>query len=174
MRIELSNLEGGVSKFANVYQPSELDLLDDRVGLSGAVAVTGTIKRSGSQVLVTGHIEAQVKVECDRCLKQVERSISTDFAADYITGEDYESTRVAELGEEDLSLSVFDGEAIDIDDVIREQVLLATPTRALCSENCKGFCPTCGADLNAGDCSCETDEDDPRWAALKDLVSGKS
>ncbi|PYS67386.1 MAG: hypothetical protein DMF69_23170, partial [Acidobacteria bacterium] len=55
----------------------------------------------------------------------------------------------------------------------KEQILLAVPSRSLCTENCKGFCPTCGADKNAGDCGCDEKDIDPRWAALKNLVDGK-
>jgi uncharacterized protein len=65
---------------------------------------------------------------------------------------------------------VFDGEAIDVDEIVKEQILLAVPTRMLCREDCKGICPECGADKNTGECNCVTDEIDPRWAALKDLT----
>jgi len=52
---------------------------------------------------------------------------------------------------------------------VREQILLALPSRRLCREECKGLCPTCGADLNAGRCDCEQREVDPRWSALAEL-----
>jgi uncharacterized protein len=64
---------------------------------------------------------------------------------------------------------VFDGEAIDVDEIVKEQILLAVPTRMLCRDECKGICPQCGIDKNTGDCQCVTDETDPRWAALKNL-----
>jgi uncharacterized protein len=64
---------------------------------------------------------------------------------------------------------VFDGEALDVDEIVKEQILLAVPTRMLCREDCKGICPQCGVDKNTGECNCETKEIDPRWAALKNL-----
>ena len=170
MRIELENLEVSVGKIAHVYEPEELDLLDEQVHLRGPASLEGRVKRSGSQVFVTGHIEATAQVECDRCLKPVDLPLSTDFELEYITGEDYKSTSVAELPEEAMSLSVFDGEAIDIDEIVREQVLLLVPARTLCREECKGICAICGADRNLGDCHCEKSEIDPRWAALKKLA----
>jgi len=170
MRIELTNLEDGGGKFAHVYHPEELDLLDERVWLAGPASVNGVVRRIGGKVVVIGRAEAPARVECDRCLKPVEFPVSTDFSVDYITGRDYESTNVVELTEDEMSLSVFDGDAIDVDDIVREQVLLAVPARALCHQDCKGICPTCGADRNAGSCDCETSEIDPRWAALKKLV----
>ena len=90
-------------------------------------------------------------------------------ALEYITGADYESSSTAALSEEELSVSVFDGESIDVDEIVKEQILLAVPARTLCREDCQGMCPECGVDLNTGQCNCAVDEVDPRWAALKDL-----
>jgi uncharacterized protein len=170
MRIKLANLEDSGGKVAHVYEPEEFDLLDEQVHLSGPASFEGRLKRSGSQVFVTGHIEAKAQVECDRCLKPVDLQLSTDFKLEYITGEDYKSTNVAELPEEALSLSVFDGELIDVDEIVREQVLLLVPARTLCQDECKGICPACGSDRNLGDCHPEKSEIDPRWAGLKKLA----
>ena len=173
MRIELVNLEHGRADFAHVYQPDELGHFDERVTVVAPVALKGTVRLAGAEVFVNGHIETRAQVECDRCLKQVELPVSTDFDLQYITGAEYETSATAELSEELMSVSVFDGEAIDVDEIVKEQVLLAVPTRMLCQPDCKGICPVCGIDRNTGDCECETTEVDPRWAALKNLSSGK-
>lgn len=169
MRIERENLEGGKGDFAHVYQPEELNPIDERVRLTEPAAVTGKIRLSGNEVLVNGHIETRAQVECDRCLQPVEAPVSADFALEYITGSDYESREVAELAEAEMSVSVFDGESIDVDEIVKEQILLAVPTRMLCREDCKGICPECGIDRNTGECTCVADDIDPRWAALKNL-----
>src|SRR5678815_5723604 len=171
MRIELEHLEGSKGDFAHVYQPDELNPVDERVSLIAPAAVTGKVRLSGNEVFVNGHVETRAQVECDRCLKSVELPVSADFALEYITGAEYESgSGAAELTEAELSVSVFDGEAIDVDEVVKEQILLAVPTRMLCREDCKGICPQCGADRNTGECSCVTNDVDPRWAALKNLT----
>ena len=170
MRIELENLEGSKGDFAHVYQPEELNPVDERVSLIAPAAVNGKVRLSSNQVFVNGHIETRAQVECDRCLKPVDLPVNADFTLEYISGSDYESRQVAELGEDDLSVSVFDGEAIDVDEIVKEQILLAVPTRMLCRENCKGICPECGTDLNLGECNCVTSDIDPRWAALKKLT----
>ena len=170
MRIELENLEGGKSGFAHVYNPDELNPIDERVNLSAPAQVNGKIRLAGNEVFVNGHVDARAQVECDRCLKPIELPVNADFELEYITGSDYESSAVAELTEAELSVSVFDGDSIDVDEIVKEQILLAVPTRMLCREDCKGICPQCGVDRNMGGCSCETKEIDPRWAALKDLT----
>lgn len=169
MRIELENLEGGKGGFAHVYQPDDLNPLDERIRLVEPVAVKGNVKLARALVQVNGHIDTRAQVECDRCLQPVELPVNADFALEYITGSDYESSEAAELTDEEMSVSVFDGEAIDVDEIVKEQILLAVPTRMLCREDCKGICPECGIDRNSGECACVTDDVDPRWAALKNL-----
>jgi len=169
VRIELENLEGGKGDFAHVYQPEELNPVDERVRLTAPAAVTGKVRLSGNEVFVNGHVDTRAQVECDRCLQPVEAPVSADFALEYITGSEYESSEVAELTDAEMSVSVFNGEALDIDEIVKEQILLAVPTRMLCREDCKGICPECGIDRNTGECSCGADNIDPRWAALKNL-----
>ena len=74
----------------------------------------------------------------------------------------------AEIAEEDLDLFPYDGDAIDLEPLFREQFVLAVPFAPLCREDCKGLCPQCGIDRNTGTCSCEPPID-PRLAALKGL-----
>jgi uncharacterized protein len=170
MRIELENLEGKKGDFAHVYQPDDLNPIDERVNLTEPAAVYGKVKRSGNEVFVNGHIDTRARVECDRCLQPVELPVTADFELEYISGADYESTEVAELTEAEMSVSVFDGQGIDVDEIVKEQILLAVPTRMLCREDCKGICPECGIDRNTSECKCVTKDIDPRWAALKNLT----
>ena len=170
MRIELEKLEGRKGEFAHVYQPEELSPIDERVNLTEPAAVSGKIRLAGNEVFVNGHIDTRVQVECDRCLRPVDLPVNADFSLEYISDSDYESSEVAELTAEEMSVAVFDGQAIDVDEIVKEQILLAVPTRMLCREDCKGICPDCGADRNTGECNCVTKEIDPRWAALKNLT----
>ena len=170
MRIELENLEGGKGDFAHVYQPDDLNPVDERIVLTEPATVSGKVRLAGNEVFVNGHVETRAQVECDRCLQPVEIPVNTDFALEYITGSEYESAQAVELTEEEMSVSVFDGEAIDVDEIVKEQIVLAVPTRMLCREDCKGICPECGTDRNTGDCNCVTNDIDPRWAALKKLI----
>jgi uncharacterized protein len=170
MRIELASLDSGKGDFAHAYAPEELDLQDEWVRLIVPPVVSGQMRRDGARVKVNGKVAAKLQLECDRCLKMIEFPVDSRFTLEYVTREDYEAQQAIELTEDELDLSVFDGEAIDLDDLVREELLLAVPTHLLCQENCKGVCPTCGVDRNSTDCRCGSDEVDPRWAGLKELV----
>lgn len=169
MRVEIARLDNNAGKFAHEYAAEELVLDDDRVVLAQAPKISGHLSITGSTVVVMGEFEAIAKVECDRCLRPVELAVSSEFRVEYVTADEYLARETAELGEEDLALSIFDGESIDVDEIVREQLLLAIPTHAICQENCKGFCPVCGTDRNVTDCNCNATEIDPRWAGLRDL-----
>lgn len=178
MRIELASLEGGKGSFAHTYEPGELDLQDEWMRLLVPPVVSGQIRREGSRTKVSGKAAAKLQLECDRCLKPIEFPVDSRFDLKYVTRADYQAQKAAEptleLSEEDLELSVFDGEVIDLDELVREELLLAVPTHLICQESCKGVCPACGADRNTTDCRCGEENIDPRWAGLKELVNGKS
>ena len=174
MLIELASLEEARGEFSHTYQPADLTLDDDRVTLCGGTEVQGRIRRSGTEAIVDGHLDGCVQVSCDRCLKPIQIPLISDFSLEYITGSDYEESYTAELTEDAMSVSVFDGETIDLDEIVKEQLLLAVPTRSLCKIECLGICPQCGNDRNTGNCGCEQKDVDPRWSALKDLMNGKS
>jgi uncharacterized protein len=125
------------------------------------------------RVKATGRLTAHLQLECDRCLKPIGSTVTAKFSREYATAADYEAQHAVELSEDDLDLTVFDGSVIDVDALVREELLLAAPDHVLCQQNCKGICPTCGADRNAAACDCGTVEIDPRWAGLKELVNRK-
>jgi uncharacterized protein len=173
MRIELAALEDGKGAFTHVYAPGELVLEDDRVRVVDPPTVSGKIRQAGRRAHVGGRVSGRVGVECDRCLQPVEWPVDSVFQLEYVTPEDYQAQQAIELTEDDLDLSTFDGEVIDVDELVAEELLLAVPDQVLCSETCRGICATCGADRNSTDCSCESQRVDPRWAGLKELVDRK-
>ncbi len=75
-----------------------------------------------------------------------------------------------EVEEEDLDTSYYRDDQIDLNELLREQFYLALPMKPLCREDCRGLCPQCGTNLNTGTCTCATEWEDPRLAALKGLV----
>ena len=170
MRIELENLEGGKGKFAHDYAPGELVIEDERLSVVVPPRVSGDIRREGDRVNVSGRVTGRIQLECDRCLKPIELAVDSKFKLEYVTPKEYEALQAGDLTEEQMDVATFDGEAIDVDALVTEELLLATPDHLVCDEACKGMCPVCGVNKNMADCTCETKEIDPRWAGLKDLV----
>ncbi len=124
-------------------------------------------------VEVEGTFEVQVRFTCGRCLESFTAPVTNEFAMTYtphVPGMAEESQpQEVELKAEDLGLVYFQGEAIDLQEGIQEQVVMSFPIRPLCAEECKGLCQTCGANLNLGDCGCDRSVIDDRFAVLKNL-----
>lgn len=170
MVIDFSQHSEPEISFAHLYEASDIALDDETAEIAGQVEAKGTARRSSEIARVQGDVSGLVKIACSRCLQPVEIKFETPFDIDFVTLETYEkSSAEHEIGGGDLSLSVYDGEQIDIDEIVREQILLNLPTHQLCKDSCAGLCEKCGANKNTDACSCETEEIDPRWAALKQL-----
>lgn len=170
MRIDVEHLTEAGQAFAHRYAPGELSLEDEYVHLKDDAVVEGRASLKNEEVRLRGRIHAQVEASCDRCLRPVGVPVDAEFDTVYVPqASEANITENVELQADDLRTAVYEGEAIEVDDLVREQILLALPTRLLCGEECKGLCPRCGADLNSQACSCEQHEVDPRWAALAAL-----
>lgn len=168
MRLEFEHLEKD-GQFAHVYQPDELGFEEAELRLIATAEVRGRVRRKGEEVELTGSVRTTVETPCARCLKPVSVSINTEFSERFVTAVSWRSEEQHELAREDLNLSVFDGKAIDLDQLVREEIALAAPTQVLCREDCRGLCPVCGIDRNVATCDCETRQIDSRWEKLKDL-----
>jgi uncharacterized protein len=169
MQIEIEQLTEAGQPFAHTYAPTEFSLEDERARLLSAAEVTGRISRKRQRVHVMGTVAAELEVYCDRCLAPVAVPVEAAFDLSYDPPDADEASENTELQPEDLATSVYAGHNIDLDELTREQLLLALPTRSLCLETCQGLCPTCGLNLNQQSCACEQTEIDPRWAGLAAL-----
>ena len=125
--------------------------------------------RSGADLFFQGTLHGQVKGSCGRCLEQYSFTLDQDFAF-VLTPDKIKGERGAEeLQQGDLGLSTYSGDEIDLAPLIAEQVILALPTRPLCSEDCRGLCEVCGANQNHETCDCSAKTGDPRMAIFRNL-----
>ncbi|BBD08940.1 YceD family protein [Desulfovibrio ferrophilus] len=113
--------------------------------------------------IVNGRISGTVTIPCDRCLQ----SASFSFDQQFNTFE--ELTPEMEDGHEPLIREHKGKLELDVGTILWEQFVLALPAKPLCSDECKGLCPQCGAELNKQECSCKAQGGDPRMAALRNL-----
>jgi len=120
-----------------------------------------------------GRLETAVRLPCRRCIASFDQPVKRRFRS-YFTREmpefdNDEGEEGAELSADDIGLTLFKGDAIDLTDALQEQVVLALPDWALCGEDCRGLCPKCGANLNTETCGCDAEVADDRFAVLKNL-----
>jgi len=164
--------------FEHLYRPGELDPGSSDLVLTTDPIVKGRVDRVGPNFRLRGSLQCTIERPCERCLAEVNLPLNIDFDLLYAPAEDLardfkERTGEVELGEEDLDLSTFQHDQIDLDALVIEQVELQVPIRLLCREECRGLCPQCGADWNTEQCSCPPPID-PRWESLTGLRSADS
>jgi uncharacterized protein len=125
--------------------------------------------RSGRELFFRGSFSGQLEGSCSRCLKNFSMPVDHEF--EFVLSPDPfgSSGATEELRREELGLSYYCGDEINLGPLIREQVILALPTRPLCGESCRGLCGGCGADLNYEDCRCSRTAEDPRMAFFRTL-----
>ncbi|RLC67405.1 MAG: DUF177 domain-containing protein [Chloroflexi bacterium] len=113
-------------------------------------------------LLLQGVLESQLELECVRCLEPFALTITLELE---------ETFRLSGAGQvKDGIYAVSDEGWLDLAPLLREQGWIAIPMKPLCSPDCKGLCPQCGANLNLEPCTCERTRVDPRLASLRDLL----
>ena len=169
MIIELFSVKESPHKFEFSLAPAEIELGQENVRLIDNVKTAGELTKGIAQIDVEGVISAKAALECTRCLESFEKDLEIPFKATFITSEHFTSEKEAELSEADLDVSIYEDDKIDLNELVREQIILNLPEQVFCREDCKGLCAKCGENRNLIDCKCEEKEIDPRWAALKNL-----
>lgn len=155
----------------------ELDLKDDIQ--SDVVRIVSPVKsllrldKIEDEVIIKGTLSADVELECSRCLSHFPTRISSQVNVVYHPVREIVKSEQRELKSAELDTVFYTDDLIDTDDLLGEQLILNLPMKPLCSPDCKGFCPKCGADLNISGCGCETKETDSRFEVLKKLKKEK-
>jgi uncharacterized protein len=163
---DLQSLHAAAATVDGVLRPDDAvwDSADARP--ADGVRVTGRLSATGGgQYYFSGRMAGRAAAQCRRCLIDTEVDVAEELHLVF--------AEVGAAGEDDPDVYSIEDRAreIDLRPAVREQWLLAVPAYVLCRDDCKGLCPSCGADLNAGPCECRQSSTDPRWAALERLKS---
>lgn len=162
MFIELESIFNteGLAKSFSYELPLTDTLPDGSCPFKTPVLVEGKVQNNTGIVSLSATARYTFSAVCDRCAKPFEAMREVPVL----------HTLVSRLNEEDTGeYIVVDNLRLDLDELVREDVLLDLPSKILCREDCQGLCPQCGADLNIARCNCKKAVD-PRMAALLELL----
>ena len=199
MLVKIEEIQEPGLKRTEPIKPEVLNVaLADSEGfvLVSSSPLSASFKKVSGRVFVRGTFSAMLAAPCKRCTTDVEVPIEVEFSlrmvpealapradesADLTAApkvrrkyqkkeDDGQSPSAASFELDEVDAEPFNGKTIDLDPVVREQVLLALPASVLCRDDCKGLCTTCGQDLNEKDCGHgKVKEVDVRLAKLKDI-----
>jgi len=153
-----------------VREPVAAGVLASWLGEDGIYRVEGdgTVELRadcvGRDILVKGRLAAPLTAECSRCLKEIELYADVAFTVLFAERSAFEPVR-EETGD-DGGQQFFSGPVIELEDTLRDELVLSLPMVPRCSEDCRGLCPLCGVNLNEGACGCAAVET-PMAAALR-------
>ena len=157
----------GDSWFKSCFQAGDVpDFYLDKVD------VDCLITKSSGTIFIKGAFSAFIDICCSRCLEDTKLTIGSDFAYTLVPAK-AETAGELELRPEELEISYYQGDFIDLTSIICEQIILQIPIKVLCREECKGLCQQCGANLNTSSCNCTSESLDSRLAVLKNFVIKK-
>jgi len=169
--VDLKDLTDEKISLGGAFQPGKIDFESETMLQVGPLTWAATAQRSGSEIRIAGSLQVPVELSCSRCLEPAGQEISWQFDLFFRQRDEltFEEDHEIELEERDTQTAFFTGTQLAIGDILREQVLLALPMKALCSVDCKGLCPTCGTNLNFNSCRCRGEQFSPHMEQLIEI-----
>jgi uncharacterized protein len=187
MRLELSHFRQPETEFHRVFQPAELPDGDEEYRVTAPVGLRMVIHKDQDRFRLVGTVKTELELACSRCLEPYKMPVDREFDLRYLpaalrrghggqagAGEpEPDDEDETEIEDDDVSMTFYRDEQIDLNELLREQFYLALPMKPLCSADCKGICPQCGANRNTDRCDCHPQWEDPRMAGLKTLLTNR-
>ncbi len=184
MRVNIDEIkDAGLERSWDVTR-EQLDevVRDDRAGYRAAAParVSARLEKLARRVRLRASTRAELTCPCGRCLVPVTLAVPVEFELSLVPddeapplhaeGRDRDEGSVGgSFRAEEADEERYHGKVIDLDPILREQILLSLPAYPVCQESCKGLCPACGQNLNERECGCDRRVPDPRWAGLEKL-----
>ncbi len=122
--------------------------------------------RTQRGILVQGHLETEATLTCSRCLSTFVCPLAFTISEEYLPVIDIIAGTPLPPPNDPGSFTIDDRHILDLTEAVRQYSVLATPMKPLCHEECAGLCPTCGQNLNDGNCGCPKETVDERWSSL--------
>ncbi len=172
MFLSIKEMELRKIRFDEIFAPGQIDFTGESLQQETPLRAAGTaelLAHTDGEVRIQGKYSVEMSSVCDRCLGAARFPIDAGFDLFYRPVSFLKREEEVEIDEGEAEIGFYENGGIELEDVIREQVLLALPMQRVCSDSCKGICPVCGRNRNENVCECLKGGNDPRWSALSDL-----
>jgi len=172
MFLSVKELELRKIRFDETLQPGQIEFASENLEQASPLHAVGSaelLKNSGGELRIQGRYTVEFKAPCDRCLVDARLPLDAGFDLFYQPASVIARDEEIEIDEGEAQIGFYDDGGLELEDILREQVLLALPMQRVCSDDCKGICPVCGKNRNQSACDCHTSKTDDRWVALRKL-----
>src|SRR5580698_6408646 len=175
MFLSITEMELRKIRFDETLAPGQIDFSDECLEQATPLHATGTaeiLEHTDGDVRVQGRYSVEMAFQCDRCLAAARLPVEAGFDLFYRPISMIARAEEVEIETSETEIGFYEDGGLELDDILREQVVLALPMQRVCSTGCKGICPTCGKNRNESACSCPLASGADHWRALRDLGSG--
>jgi uncharacterized protein len=171
MQLDLARIHGPRSRVDRRYEASAFLAWHEDFRVVDRVELGMDIAKADSRFELAGRLTAVLELSCSRCLEPLRWPVDATFRLRYQPSSfDVAVEGDRAVDEDDFEVAFYEGDTIDLGQLMREQFYLALPMKPLCRDECRGLCPVCGANRNTTTCACDAAWGDPRLAGLKDLL----
>jgi len=167
MLLDLSGLRRDVEHVDRQYAPEAFGLAGEEFRIVSPAHLVADVRKDERTIRLTGRLEATLECACARCLEPFPVPVGADLDSLLLPASKNTGEGELEVGEDDLGVSFYRDDQVDLGELIREQFLLALPMKPLCGESCRGLCPVCGINRNREDCGGHEEWVDPRLEPLR-------
>ena len=175
MFLSVKEMEVRKVRFEETFQPDEIDFSSDAVRQAGPLRTEGVaelLANTDGEIRIKGRLRVTMEAECDRCLSRAEFPLDTEFDLFYGPSNALAGEQEVAIDEGEAEMGFYTGLGMELEDVLREQILLLLPMQRVCSAGCKGICPVCGRNRNETSCDCRVEPANDRWSALREISRG--
>ena len=168
MFLSVKEMELRKVRFDETFEPGQIDFTSEELTQASPLAAKGTaelLAHSGGQMRIQGQIQVEMTAQCDRCLGSARFNLDSGFDLFYRPASQLPAEEEVAIDEGEAEIGFYEDGGLELEDVLREQVLLALPMQRVCSDVCKGICPACGKNRNETECDCKLESHDDRWGA---------
>lgn len=169
MKLELTEIARTVGMHAvqEINEPCPKDMeIECSTNVTGSLKLTNT----GSLLVLDGKISTDVKFPCSRCLMDFSMPIEAPIEEQFQIEKVNDAAVIIPLESEDEATELVKNNVLDVDELIRQNLLPVLPIQPLCQPECAGLCPTCGENLNVRKCGCPPADLESPFQALADLL----
>jgi len=172
MFLSVKEMELRKIRFDETFESGQIEFASENLEQASPLHAVGSaemLKNSGGEVRIQGRYTVELNAPCDRCLADARFSLDAGFDLFYQPMSAIARDEEIEIDESEAEIGFYEDGGLELEDILREQVLLALPMQRVCSADCKGICPVCGKVRNESPCDCRASSTDDRWGALRKL-----
>jgi uncharacterized protein len=174
MFLSIKEMELQKVRFDETFAPGQIDFSGEALDQESPLHAAGTaelLAHTDGEIRIRGSYTVEMTAECDRCLGRARYPMDSRFDLFYRPASQIAREEEVSIDEGETEIGFYEGGGIDLEEILRERVLLELPMQRVCSDACQGICPVCGKNRNESPCDCKTTAADDRWGALRSLTS---